>query len=71
MDTFIINPKCVTLGELYGEINPNTMDWSDGLLAHAVRTFTQQSSKEEEANAADSPHHVRMILSPSNPHHYI
>ncbi|KAM3930843.1 dynein axonemal heavy chain 14 [Leptodactylus fuscus] len=46
VETFIINPKCVTLGELYGEINPNTMEWSDGLLASAVRTFTQQSAKE-------------------------
>ncbi|KAM5165262.1 dynein axonemal heavy chain 14 [Mantella aurantiaca] len=57
VDTFIINPKCVTLGELYGEVNPNTMDWSDGLLAHAVRTFTQQASKDGGANAADSPLH--------------
>ncbi|XP_075057079.1 dynein axonemal heavy chain 14 [Mixophyes fleayi] len=45
VETFIINPKCVTLGELYGKIDPNTMEWSDGLLASAVRTFTQQSSK--------------------------
>ncbi|XP_066451266.1 dynein axonemal heavy chain 14 isoform X2 [Eleutherodactylus coqui] len=49
VETFIINPKCVTLGELYGEINPNTMEWSDGLLASAVRTFTQQSAKEDGA----------------------
>ncbi|XP_075719503.1 dynein axonemal heavy chain 14 isoform X3 [Rhinoderma darwinii] len=46
VETFVINPKCVTLGELYGEINPNTMEWSDGLLASAVRTFTQQSAKQ-------------------------
>ncbi|XP_071996145.1 dynein axonemal heavy chain 14 isoform X2 [Engystomops pustulosus] len=47
VETFTINPKCVTLGELYGEINPNTMEWSDGLLASAVRTFTQQSASGE------------------------
>ncbi|XP_044147930.1 LOW QUALITY PROTEIN: dynein axonemal heavy chain 14 [Bufo gargarizans] len=47
VETFLINPKCVTLGELYGEINPNTMEWSDGLLASAVRTFTQQSAQED------------------------
>ncbi|XP_068088957.1 dynein axonemal heavy chain 14 isoform X3 [Hyperolius riggenbachi] len=62
VETFVINPKCVTLGELYGEINPNTMEWSDGLLAYAVRTFAHQSSKEggatklhhnEQDNAGD------------------
>ncbi|KAM4770854.1 dynein axonemal heavy chain 14 [Rhinophrynus dorsalis] len=46
VETFIINPKCVTLGELYGEINPNTMEWSDGFLASAARTFAQQLAKE-------------------------
>ncbi|XP_069582586.1 dynein axonemal heavy chain 14 [Ranitomeya imitator] len=49
VETFVINPKCVSLGELYGEINPNTMEWSDGLLASAVRTFTQHSAKERGA----------------------
>uniref|UniRef100_A0A8C5PZV6 AAA+ ATPase domain-containing protein n=1 Tax=Leptobrachium leishanense TaxID=445787 RepID=A0A8C5PZV6_9ANUR len=44
VETFVINPKCVTLGELYGEINPNTMEWSDGLLASAVRTFASKDS---------------------------
>ncbi|XP_056424426.1 dynein axonemal heavy chain 14 isoform X2 [Hyla sarda] len=58
VETFIINPKCVTLGQLYGEINPNTMEWSDGLLASAVRTFTQQSAAKEGgtmASAASTP----------------
>ncbi|OCT79469.1 dynein heavy chain 14, axonemal [Xenopus laevis] len=45
VETFTINPKCVTLGELYGEVNPNTMEWTDGLLALAVRTVSQQRSK--------------------------
>ncbi|XP_063775070.1 dynein axonemal heavy chain 14 isoform X3 [Pseudophryne corroboree] len=55
VETFIINPKCVTLGELYGEIDPNTMEWSDGLLASAVRTFTQQSSKGSGTTDLSAP----------------
>uniref|UniRef100_A0A8D2LM47 Dynein axonemal heavy chain 14 n=1 Tax=Varanus komodoensis TaxID=61221 RepID=A0A8D2LM47_VARKO len=35
VDTFVINPKCVTLGELFGETNTSTMEWSDGLLSSA------------------------------------
>ncbi|KAM8945402.1 dynein axonemal heavy chain 14 [Pelodytes ibericus] len=51
VETFTINPKCVSLGELYGEINPNTMEWSDGLLASAVRTFAQQAPKDYPAES--------------------
>jgi dynein heavy chain, axonemal len=29
----IINPKSVTLNELYGVLNPDTRDWTDGLLS--------------------------------------
>uniref|UniRef100_A0A8C3TFB6 Dynein axonemal heavy chain 14 n=1 Tax=Chelydra serpentina TaxID=8475 RepID=A0A8C3TFB6_CHESE len=53
VDTFVINPKCVSVGELYGQTDPNTMEWSDGLLASAVRTFAKHSakkSKKKESN---------------------
>ena len=39
---FNINPKCVKMGELYGETNPNTLEWTDGLLASAVRKFAKE-----------------------------
>ncbi|CAG5136729.1 unnamed protein product, partial [Candidula unifasciata] len=41
VETFVINPKCVTLGELYGETDPNTFEWSDGLIANATRKFSR------------------------------
>ncbi|XP_077196785.1 dynein axonemal heavy chain 14 isoform X2 [Paroedura picta] len=46
VDTFVVNPKCVSLGELFGQTDPNTMEWSDGLLASAVRTFAKLSAKK-------------------------
>ncbi|KAF7254361.1 Dynein heavy chain 14, axonemal [Varanus komodoensis] len=46
VDTFVINPKCVTLGELFGETNTSTMEWSDGLLSSAVRTFARLAGKK-------------------------
>ncbi|KAH9496161.1 Dynein heavy chain 6, axonemal [Bulinus truncatus] len=42
VETFTINPKCVTLGELYGETDPNTFEWSDGLIANATRRFSKE-----------------------------
>lgn len=33
-----LNPKAVSLDELYGAVNLATMEWKDGLLGTAVRT---------------------------------
>ncbi len=41
VETCVINPKCVTLSELFGETDPNTLEWTDGLLAVATRKFAQ------------------------------
>ena len=29
----VINPKMVTLNELYGVLDPDSRDWTDGLLS--------------------------------------
>ena len=39
--TKVLNPKAVSMGELYGEFNMLTMEWKDGLLATAVREAVQ------------------------------
>ena len=40
-----LNPKCLTVGELYGEFNPTTMEWTDGLLSHIYRKFAKDSRR--------------------------
>ncbi|XP_022090728.1 dynein heavy chain 6, axonemal-like isoform X2 [Acanthaster planci] len=45
VETFAINPKCVKMGELYGQTNPNTLEWTDGLLASAVRRFAKEAAE--------------------------
>lgn len=42
--TYILNPKAVTAGELYGEVNPYTLEWKDGLMGIMVRTAVQVAS---------------------------
>ncbi|XP_037661714.1 dynein heavy chain 14, axonemal [Choloepus didactylus] len=39
VDICVLNPKCFTLGELYGQMNPNTMEWTDGLLSATIRNY--------------------------------
>ncbi|KAM6166251.1 LOW QUALITY PROTEIN: dynein axonemal heavy chain 14 [Erethizon dorsatum] len=39
VDICVLNPKCITLGELYGRLDPNTMEWTDGLFSAAIRNY--------------------------------
>ena len=37
----IVNPKAQTVSELYGELDPETRDWTDGLLSNIFRELTR------------------------------
>ncbi|GIL77737.1 hypothetical protein Vretifemale_7225, partial [Volvox reticuliferus] len=39
--THVINPKAITLGELYGEYNLATNEWQDGLASSIIRTAVE------------------------------
>ena len=36
--TYTFNPKCITMGELYGEFNALTQEWTDGIASSMIRT---------------------------------
>ena len=45
--TTVFNPKCVSMGELYGEFNDLTQEWRDGLASSFIR--------QAVVDTADSP----------------
>jgi dynein heavy chain len=44
---FLLNPKAVTLAELYGVLDPMTRDWTDGLLSNIFREINRPTEKKE------------------------
>lgn len=37
----VLNPKAQDVNELYGELDPETRDWTDGLLSHTFREINK------------------------------
>uniref|UniRef100_A0A8C2GT92 Dynein, axonemal, heavy chain 6 n=1 Tax=Cyprinus carpio TaxID=7962 RepID=A0A8C2GT92_CYPCA len=53
--TYVLNPKSVNMGELYGEVNPLTLEWRDGLMALCVRAAVQDFSDDHKWVISDGP----------------
>lgn len=52
---YVLNPKSITMGELYGESNPLTMEWKDGLMAIVVRRCVRDTSTDHQWVICDGP----------------
>lgn len=46
--TYVLNPKSITMGELYGEVNNITLEWKDGLMALSVRAAVNDTSEDHK-----------------------
>ncbi|XP_028297484.1 dynein heavy chain 6, axonemal-like, partial [Gouania willdenowi] len=53
--TYVLNPKSVSMGELYGEVNTLTLEWRDGLMALSVREAVNDSSDDHKWVVCDGP----------------
>ena len=53
--TYVLNPKCITMGELFGEINELTQEWEDGLASSMFRTHIKDESPDRHWFIFDGP----------------
>ena len=50
-----LNPKSISMGELYGKYDELTQDWSDGLAASIMRAVVSSESQAEHWTVFDGP----------------
>lgn len=53
--TEILNPKAISMGELYGEVDFNTQEWTDGLASKMMRNAANLTGEERNWTVFDGP----------------
>ncbi|CAD1473370.1 unnamed protein product, partial [Heterotrigona itama] len=52
---YVINPKAVTIGELYGKVDIMTNEWRDGLIGSTVRHACSFTTEDHQWIVCDGP----------------
>lgn len=53
--THILNPKSITMGQLYGEFTLSTHEWVDGIVANIIRETVKDQTERKHWVIFDGP----------------
>lgn len=53
--TKVLNPKSISMGELYGQENRDTKEWTDGLASKIMRKFANADDERTYWVVFDGP----------------
>ena len=48
-ESYVIDAKAITKEELYGRMDSTTLEWTDGVFTHILRTFTRSTFPFDDA----------------------